>query len=89
MELTDKRSLHTDDNILELEAGVRQGTQSFSNDHRLILSTASHLEYCVQFWVPQQNKGVKLLKSIRKKAPKMWKGLKGKTHEERRKKRPL
>lgn len=77
MELTDKRSLHTEDNILELEAGVRQGTQSFSNDHRLILSTASHLEYCVQFWVPQQNKGVKLFKEHPKEGSKDVEGSKG------------
>ena len=41
------------------------------------LSTASHLEYCVQFWVPQQNKGVKLFKEHPKEGSKDVEGSKG------------
>lgn len=35
----------------------------------------SHLKHCVQFWVPQHKKVIKLLESIQKKAKEMVKGL--------------
>jgi len=41
-----------------------------------------HFEHCVQFWLQQYKKDIKLLKSAQKRATKMVKGLEDKMYDE-------
>jgi len=41
-----------------------------------------HLKFCVQIWVPQCKKDIKLLECVQRRTRKMVKGLKGKTCKE-------
>ena len=40
-----------------------------------------HFKHCLQFWVPQYKRDIKLLESVHRRATKIVKGLEGKMYE--------
>ncbi|KAJ7411880.1 RNA-directed DNA polymerase from mobile element jockey-like protein [Willisornis vidua] len=66
--------------------GIRQSITSRSKEGIVLLSASAleqlHLEYYVQFWVPQYRKVIKLLKRVQRRATKMVEGLEWKLCEE-------
>jgi len=78
--LAAKRAIHVLGCIKHSIASTASRGMQLSHSTALV---QPHLEYCVQLWVPQYKKDIKLLECVQGRAIKMVKGLEDKTYEER------